>query len=33
MSDTVLMERMSWPEFRDRAARNPIIFIPCGATE
>lgn len=33
MSDTVLMELMSWPEFRDRAARNPVAFIPCGATE
>lgn len=33
MSKTVLMERMSWPEFRDRAARNPVVLIPCGATE
>ena len=30
---TVLMDQMSWPEFRDHAARNPVVFIPCGATE
>lgn len=30
---TVLMDQMSWPEFRDRVAQNPVVFIPCGATE
>jgi creatinine amidohydrolase len=30
---TVMMEQMSWPEFRDRVAKNPVVFLPCGATE
>ena len=30
---TVMMEQMSWPEFRDQVAKNPVVFLPCGATE
>jgi len=30
---TVMMEQMSWPEFRDRVAKNPVVILPCGATE
>jgi len=29
----VMMERMSWPEFRDALMSNPTVFLPCGATE
>jgi creatinine amidohydrolase len=29
----VMMERMSWPEFRDAVKRDPVVFLPCGATE
>jgi creatinine amidohydrolase len=29
----VMMERMSWPEFGVRAKENPVVFLPCGATE
>jgi creatinine amidohydrolase len=28
-----MMDRMSWPEFRDALKSNPIVFLPCGATE
>ena len=30
---TVMMDRMSWPEFRDALKSNPVVFLPCGATE
>ena len=29
----VMMDRMSWPEFRDALKSNPTVFLPCGATE
>ncbi len=29
----VLMEHMSWPEFGEAVKRDPVVFIPCGATE
>lgn len=29
----VQMERMSWPEFAAEVARDPVVFLPCGATE
>jgi len=27
------MEQMSWPEFGARLEKNPVVFLPCGATE
>jgi creatinine amidohydrolase len=33
MTVNVMMERMSWPEFRDALKANPTVFLPCGATE
>jgi creatinine amidohydrolase len=29
----ILMEQMSWPEFGARLEKNPVVFLPCGATE
>ncbi|MEI7969282.1 MAG: creatininase [Betaproteobacteria bacterium] len=30
----VLMNRMSWTDYRDRVQRDePVVFLPCGATE
>ena len=29
----VMMDRMSWPEFRDALKNDPVVFLPCGATE
>ena len=33
MVDSVFMAELSWPEFRDRIATNPPVFLPVGATE
>ena len=32
-SRNVMMEGMSWPEFGEAVKRDPVVFIPCGATE
>src|SRR5436190_2102387 len=33
MSASVLLSEMTWPEFADRARKNPVAFIPTGSTE
>jgi creatinine amidohydrolase len=33
MPSKVLLCEMTWPELAERLKSNPIIFIPCGATE
>jgi creatinine amidohydrolase len=29
----IALGNITWPELRERLAQNPIVFIPCGATE
>ena len=33
MADTVFMAELTWPEWQERVARNPPVFLPVGATE
>jgi creatinine amidohydrolase len=33
LESKVSLAEMTWPELRERLKANPIIFIPCGATE
>jgi len=33
MADSVRMADLAWPEFAERAKRDPIVFLPCGAFE
>lgn len=33
MSETVQLAELSWPDFSARIARNPVVFLPLGATE
>ena len=33
MVESLFMAELSWPEYRDRIAANPPVFLPIGATE
>ncbi|MDP9173819.1 MAG: creatininase [Planctomycetota bacterium] len=33
MSKKVLQSEMTWPELAERLRSDPVVFIPCGATE
>jgi creatinine amidohydrolase len=33
MNQNVILAEMTWPELKQRLTTDPIIFIPCGATE
>lgn len=33
MESTVLMAEMSWTELAERLPSQPVVFVPCGATE
>lgn len=33
MQTNVMLAELTWPELSDRLKSDPIIFIPCGATE
>ncbi|MFZ5790873.1 MAG: creatininase [Pseudomonadota bacterium] len=32
-AETVMMAEMAWPEFAQRMKADPVVFVPCGATE
>ncbi len=33
MKRPLLMAELAWPEYRQRIEENPVVFLPCGATE
>lgn len=33
MTDPVMMAELAWPEYEARIKANPVVFLPCGATE
>lgn len=33
MTHSVLMADLAWPEYQERLTLEPVVFLPCGATE